>query len=1001
MSVMKFTETRCAFVGALLATAAFPAQAQDEAPAPGAAQDAIVITGSRIAGSRIDDVLPITVLDETAVETTGAASGEELFNAIPQVGTTAFNEQNTTGGVNGARGDVASINLRELGTGNTLSLINGRRMNLHPGFQTELLVPVVSADTNEIAPGSVRRIEVLRDGASAIYGADAVAGVVNTILRSNRTGGFLEGEWRGTDGSGLYNVIANGGYGTDFAGGAANLTVYGSYFHENGAPVTDLPIARRTDLTPFVVGTDFEGDSQFMNRSTSTPFGQFDIQAPSNRTPIADDDFYLQPDYLSGCRFDFGNGLCARNGTTPSTESRYNDNFGVDLYSRKDRYNAMALFNYEISPAVEFYAEGSYYRSENFRRNAASALLSAVPIGISRDAYYNPFGPVGSPNRLPGTSIAADGADVIMERYRFVDVGPRLVENTKDAYRFVAGLKGDLGGWDFDTGFLYSWADTLDLTHNRVSNTLFQEAVNRTTPDAYNVFNGGCLDNYIEGDCTPNPQAVIDDITIDVYRKNGTTLALGDFKLSRPDLFSFWAGDLGIAAGVEWRRETFYDDRDPRLDGTITFTDSVTGEVQGSDVVGSSPSPDTSGNRNVYSAYLEMLVPLVSPEMDIPFVHSFDVQLAGRVEHFDDINETAAVPRVAASWTLTPGLSVRGAWSQGFRAPNLVQVNDEGTTRVNTRDDYVRCQAQVEKGVIADLGACGGAGTVSLRTGTDQLQPEDSESVNLGVVFSPTFLGGLTLTVDYWEVEQRGIVGVFGDDNALALDLLRRLNGSTNPNVVRAEPDADTVALFAGTSLAPAGAVIQVLDPYLNLDRRTSHGWDFGLLYDLPDFGAGDFSFRFNAALLESFFQSPGPDGQELIDAVAAGALPDEVVVGNIGELLEIEGRPRWRFSTSLNWDNGGWAAGLFGRYVGKVFDTSVTQNDTGEYFPVDDFFTLNGFVSYTIENSTPLDGLRLKFGINNILDEQPPLADEAYGYFSELHSARGRQFIVAMRKSF
>ncbi|MEZ5681662.1 MAG: TonB-dependent receptor [Erythrobacter sp.] len=990
---------------ALTGLAAQPAVAQEASPqaaAAGEQQDpTIVVTGSRIQGAKIDDVLPVTVVDESVIEASGAASGEEVFNAIPQVGVAAFNEQNTTGGVNGARGDIASINLRELGTGNTLMLINGRRMNLHPGFQTELLVPVVSSDTNEIAPAAIRRVEVLRDGASAIYGADAVAGVINTILKSNRTGGTLEGEWRASDGTSLYSYTINGGYGFDFADGKANITVYGGYFHENGMPVTEREYARYSDMRPLLEGTAFEGDTQFNNNSTSTPWGQFDIQAPNNSTPIRDDDFYLQPDTFSGCRMDFGNGVCARNGTTPATDVRYNVNFGSDLYSKKDRYNAMALFNYEISPSVELYLEGSYYRSKNSRNNSATAQLSAVPIGISRDAYWNPFGPVGSPNRLPGTTIAASGADIIMERMRYVDTGGRKVENTKDAWRGVIGLKGAFGNWDFDTGFLYSEANSVDLTRDRLSNTLLQDAINRTTPDAYNPFNGGCIDNVSEGDCTPNPQSVIDDVTIDVYRKGGTSLALADFKVSRPDLFSLPGGDLGIAAGVEWRRETFYDDRDPRLDGTITFTDSVTGDFNESDVMGSSPSPDTNGSRNVYSAYAELLVPVVGPDMGIPLVEEFNIQVAGRIERFDDIKETAAVPRIAASWTVVDGLLFRGAWSEGFRAPNLVQVNDEGTTRVNTRDDYVRCQAQVEQGIIADLGACGGTGTVSFRSGTDQLRPEETESINLGIVLQPGFIPGLTLTADYWEVEQRGIVGVFGDDNALALDLLRRLNGSTNPNVIREAPDADDITLFTGTSLQPAGSVIQVLDPYLNLDSRKSKGWDFGLFYDVPDFGLGEFDLRVNAARLKSFYQSAGPDGQELLDAIAAGTLPTEVAVGGLGELLEIEGRPKWRLSGSVRWRSGGWRASLFGRYVGKVYDTSVTQDDTGEFWEVDDWFIMNASVSYTIENDTALNGTRLKFGVNNIADKDPPLADETYGYFSELHSARGRQFVIGIEKEF
>ncbi len=975
-------------------------------------ENIIVVTGSQIQGAKINDVLPVTVLDETAIEATGAASGEELFAAIPQVGTTAFNEQNTTGGVNGARGDIASINLRDLGTGNTLLLINGRRMNLHPGFQTELLVPVVSPDTNEIPPGSVRRLEILRDGASAVYGADAVAGVVNTILKGNMTGGFLEADWRASDGTSLYSTSISGGYGFDFAEGRGNVTVYGSYFYENGAPVTIRDYAAFDDRRPLVAGTPFADDASFNNRSTSSPFGQFDIQAPSSRTPIADDDFYLQPSTFPGCRLDFGNGICARNGTTPTTDIRYNTNFGVDLFSQKDRYNAALLFNYELSDSVEFYVESSYYRSESRRANEATALLSAVPVGISRNAYYNPFGPVGSPNRLPGTTIAAGGADVIMERMRFVDVGTRDVSVNKDSYRIVAGLKGNFGEWDFDTGLVYSQANSIDLTRGRISLTKLQDAINRTTPDAYNPFNGGCLENQgtgpNNGDCTPNPQSVIDDITIDVFRKGETTLALADFKVSRDNLFALPGGDVGIAAGVEFRRETFRDDRDPRLDGTITFTDSITGDFNGSDVVGSSPSPDTSGRRDVFSAFAEAFIPLVSEDMNIPLIRELNVQIAGRMEHFKDIDETAIVPRAAASWTPLPGIILRGAWSKGFRAPNLVQVNDAGTTRSNTRDDFVTCQAQVEKGIIANLGACSGTGTVSLRTGTNTLNPEKTESINLGVVLEPEFIPGLTLTADYWRVKQRGIVGVFGDDNAIALDLVRRQNGSTNPNVQRNDPDADAIALFTGTSLTPAGSIIQVLDPYLNLDSRVSKGWDFGLFYNVPDFGIGDIRLRLNAARLLSFIQSAGPDGQELLDAIAAGTLPADVGVGGLGELLEIEGRPKWRLSGSIAWGSGPVDVTLFGKYIGKVYDTSVIRDNliisddpNANFYQVSDQFTMNLSVSYTINNDTALDGTRLKFGVNNLFNEDPPLADEAYGYFSELHSARGRQFVVELRKKF
>jgi outer membrane receptor protein involved in Fe transport len=1019
MTILSRTARGASLTALAIALFSTPALAQDQGAAPpteAEGEPEIVVIGSQIQGAKINDVLPVTVLDEQQIENIGASSGDELFRAIPQNGTIAFNEQNATT-QNNVRGDVGSVNLRDLGTGNTLLLINGRRMNLHPGFQTELLVPVVSPDTNEIAPGSIRRIEVLRDGASAVYGADAVAGVINTILKGNLKGGFLEADWRASHGTSLYSYRLTGGLGFDFGGGRGNITVYGGYFHENGMGNDERAYSRDDDRRALLDGTDFAGDTQFNNRNTFGPFGQFDIQITNNNlTPIRDDDFFLQPATFTGCRMDFRNGICARNGETPPAEVRYNTIFGNTLISRKTRYNAMALLNYEFTDDLEAYVEASYYRSENARKNDASAILSAVPVGIARTAYWNPFGPTTlasgapNPNRLPGTTLPAGGVDVIMERYRFVDAGNRDVLVDKDSYRFVAGLRGNLGAWDFDAGFVYSESKVTDLETNRVSLTLLQQSINRTTPDAYNPFNGGCaMGDPGQGDCTPNPASVIDSFRINVFRKGGTSLALADFKISRDDLFTLPGGNVGIAGGIEWRRETFFDDRDPRLDGTITWRDSViAGVTNGSDVAGTSPSPDTDGVREVYSAFAELFVPLVNPDMNIPLVEALDLQLAGRVEHFKDIDATTAVPRVAASWTVLPGISVRGAWSQGFRAPNLVQVNDDGTTRSNTRDDFVICAAQVAKGLLSNLGACPGRGVISFRSGARNLKPEDSESINLGVVLEPQFIPGLTLTADYWRVKQTGLVGTFGDDNAIALDLLRRRAGSTNPNVIRAAPTADEIALFAGTGLAAAGQIIQVLDPYLNLDSRVSKGWDFGLNYNVPDFGAGKFRLRFNAARLESFVQSAGAQGQELLDAIAAGTLPADVTVGGLGELLELDGRPKWRFSGSINWDYGPVDIGLFGQYTGKVWDTSVvrdillpTTDPNGNFYRVQDQFLVNVSLSYTINNKTALDGTRIRFAINNLFDKDPPLADENYGFYSELYTARGRVYHIEFRKKF
>ena len=997
------------------------------------ADPVIVVTGSQIRGAQVDDVLPVTVVGEDLIEAVDPASTDEIFRAIPQAGAVNFNEQSTAGGVNGARGDIASINLRGLGTGNTLMLINGRRMLLNPGFQTELFVPVVSPDLNTIAPGSVRRVEVLRDGASAVYGADAVAGVANTILRGNRNGGYLRGNYRASDGTSLFSYQIDGAYGFDFADGRANLTVYGAYFHENGLRATAREFSRTRDLRRFVEGTDFEGDTQFDIRSINSPFGAFDIQGSSatssNTTALRDDDFHLQPCSLFGDsgqpsdgRFlNLGNGLCADNGGTIDRSLRYDLDSDRFLYSRKDRINVSALFNYEISDSAELYFEGLYYRNENFREREQNTMLGAAPLGIEATAFWNPLGATtladGSPNpnRLTnglGSGVSAAGRALEIEDYRWVDAGPRLGSVTKDEYRLVLGLRGNMGNWDYDTGLLYAQANTTALTRTRVSNTLAQDAINRTDATAYNPFNGGCFPGEGLGpnvaDCTPNPQSVIDGITIDVFRKGETSLALADFKVSNNNLFELPGGGVGLAAGIEGRRETFIDDRDPRLDGTITFTNAVTGAFFGSDVLGSSPSPDTSGNREVFSAFAEALIPVISPEMDVPLFHSLEVQAAARFENFSDAG-SAFVPRAAVAWRPIGDLLLRGAWSQGFRAPNLVQVNDLGTQRSNSITQVVECVAEIIQGLEDSVDDCGTQSTVDFREGGRNLQPEDTESVNFGVVLTPSFIPGLTITADYWRVKQEGIVGIFGSGNNLALDLLLRLNGDSNPNVIRDAPDQEQLDLYAGTGSLAAGDIDRILNPYTNLDQRTSEGADFSILYEFGT-GIGDFDFEVNAARLIGFEQSAGPIADRLFTELrpALEQIPElstedigALLPQGFGELIEIDGRPKWRFSARASWESGPVRVNFFGRYVGEFFDDSVTQNQTLEFFPVDDWFTFNLGVRYRIENDTALDGTSINFAVNNVLNEAPPLADESFGYYGSLHSGRGRVFSISLRKSF
>jgi iron complex outermembrane recepter protein len=1013
-----------------------PSAVAEEAPQDSG--DRVVIVGSQILGAQPTEALPVTVVGVDEIDAISAASGDDLFRSIPQLGDVAFNTTRTIGSINDARGDTASINLRALGTGNTLVLLNGRRMVNHPGTQAENLVPVVTVNTNAIPVTGVSRIEVLLDGASAIYGADAVAGVVNTVLKSDFEGLTAELTYGGEEGVDASELSGSIEFGINSDDDRTNLSIFASYFGRDPIFASERPFSANADLRsqlPAVWAADATASGQFNNTSITSAWGIFDRFSAGNITvngtavTNAAGQFHIQPNTLPGCLAQLGNGLCIDDTSTRDPELRYNVNDLTSTQNGVDRYNTFVFFNHEFDGGLELFAEGGVYLADSVGYREAAPMLGAVPIVIPASNYYNPFGPVGSPNRLPGTNAPAGGLDLVLgsltgtAAYRPTDAGPRKTEVENLSTRALIGLRGDFANWDWESAILYSQANTEDK-ENRVSNTLFQQALARSTPDAYNPFNGGCASNFAGGDCTPSLAATIEDITVPVFRRNETSIASWDLKLSRPDLFSIWAGDIGAAVGVELRRETFTDNRDPRQDGTITFDDIInnTPPTVVNDLMGNSGSLDTRGSRTVQSAYVEFAVPLVSDDMNIPLVQTVDMQLAARYENFDTFGSVTK-PKVALSWRPLDFLLFRSAWSEGFRAPNLQQQYESGLQRSNLRRDFIRCEAAARQDpAVVFTTTCSkpvgsppnanatyligesSQSVISNRQGSADLEPEESTNLTYGMVFESTFIpeewGKITFTADWWRIEQSNVVGIFGDDNHILLDYVLRLNGGSNPAVVRAAPTPQDDAAFAGTGLTPVGDIQFVDDNYLNLDERTVQGWDFGLYYDLDDTPLGDFSFRINAAFLDKFFQGVSPNGAVINAAAAAGDIPSALTVGGQGNLVRDFGRPEWRYTSALTWRKDAWGAGWFTSYVGDVEDRFVVLTSTGQPWIIEDYQTHNLYVQYEFGRDSDKP-MRVRVGARNISDETPPLADTNFGYLGDLHNPAGRFLYVNVRKSF
>lgn len=946
--------------------------------------DEIVVVGSQIRGAQISDALPVSVMNELDIEALGVNSGDELLEFMAEQGQNFFSEsENISGGVNSARGDIGAFNLRNLGTGNTLVLLNGRRVVNSAAYQTESVggsfVPVNTVNVQSIPVTGLRRTEVLREGASAIYGADAVAGVVNYVMKNDFDGLNISLRADSYESIGRDDERLTVEWGTNFNQERTNVGASFNFFQRDRVNSQDDPRWADSDFRDRVGDNEFN-TTVFRNDSANSAYGQYDVRpsVSSNglRNVITDSagEFETYPLGDSRCQYTINDEVCGA--VDGQGTYRYNLNENRDLYSELERSNLYAYLNHDFDNGMEGFGEFSWYNSDtNTIRHPSSRSSAVAKFRMAGDAYYNPLGPCTSPNRLPesviGTGVSCDGLQLELDNYRFTQV-PRIVDVAGDTYRLLAGLRGEVGTWFWEGAYTWSRADREDITRNRVSNQLMTEALNDTTSAGFNPF-------------APTTGSNIERALVDVVRKNEQELSMIDFKMSSGEVFDLPAGSVGMVVGFEYRDESFIDDRDPRLDGTIQFTD-VSGNTFPfiSDVANSSPTADSSGDRQVTSLYTELQIPVLS---------NLDVQLAARYEDFSDVGSTT-VSKVAFGYRPFEPLLIRGSWSEAFRAPNLVTINEAQVARSNTRNDF-GCLVVDPNETVLDCNY----GMQRTAAGSKSLRPETSDNYSLGLVFEP--VEGLTITYDKWSIEKSDTIGLFGEENHIALDLLRRLSAgtsncaavATNPAVVRdTDIPTDSLPLFAAAGLCPFGEVARVDDNYTNLDKRIVEGTDIGIYYDVET-ELGDFGFRYVGTFMDKYEQEAGGQAAELVAAQAAGTLPASVPVVGFASLIGQNGNPERKDTVRASWSKGDWAI----RMTGLRYGDFVQLLSNGQVFPIPEMTTFNLSVDYNFNMIGDIDS-RIRFGMNNVQDERAPLADDSFGYFADQHRDLGRYYYVDLR---
>ena len=1059
--------------------------------------EAFTVTGSNIRRIDQETTLPVTVINSDDLDLRGVSTPAELFDTLSIGGPITLDEGNTLGA--DARGDNNSINLRGIGSGNTLVLLNGRRMAPHPISQAESGVPSLSVNVNQLPAAAMARVEVLRDGASAIYGTDAAGGVVNSITRRNfdglslRTRGSLTQHGGGNE----WNVEVTDGI--NFNRGRSNLLFTLDYFHRDFLWLAQRKFSRNQDLrtvrdvpTPWngLPITDTAGvvsrDNDFDNRlSTDSSYyggfirGSYDLSGAfvgsrptGNRgiittsgstaaTTATNGTFYVIP--LADKNIGFRQTLPSHNIDDFTVNWFQNPNDFKPSLPKSDRLNLMANIRHKLDEKLELFGELMAYNAHSITGRGPNSLDATTDHGIYVSAA-NPFNPFGvrfyEANGLPnadGTSrLAGAPADVqllpgvgVISR----DFKPTRIVVDSEAYRAVGGLRGRFSrGWEWETAVLFSRNTTHDEEFNAVRESRLRAALTTADPaKAFNPFGytfklvpqpGNVANPFLlQVDKPYSNNAALTESLYDVFVREGRTqIASWDLKINGAAVDRFWGGPIGIAFGTELRWEDYKDFRPPYAglnptnapyNGNASDPTNLFFGPTENDFLGVSPNVNLYASRTIASGFGELLFPLVGRSNRKPLIRSLEVTVAGRAERFSDFGSTAK-PKFGLNFRPNDWMLLRGTLAASFRAPNLVQTNPTPLQRSGTTyNDAYRSE-------VTGLNRDSSAGPVVFRQGNALLRPESSRSISLGLAISAPFYRDFTVTVDYWRIKQKDVIDdvtgtaqLLRDEELLDGAVKKALAAGTpislidlgsgtssyvgNPKITRNAVTAVDLADFAsfnagrsaGQQRAPVGPVKSLVTDYVNLAGREVQGLDFGFEFRLPKTRFGQATLRGDAAYL---LQSDTEDE------------PGAPRVNNINR----DGRTRFRGSVGATWRKERWTGGWFTTYYGTYVDTGASTTkeiydalgkpayiseyvDSGNVrryrYLVSPFASHNAYVNYAVPRQRRggvFSGVSLRFGVNNVTDIEPPLADEAFGYRRGAGTtAKGRTFYSQVSKSF
>jgi iron complex outermembrane recepter protein len=894
----------------LLGAAAAALQA---APAWAQAQEEIVVTGSRVKRQDLISSSPVTTVDQKEFLTTGTKSVEEYLNTLPQLIAGATKSTNVTGASDG----TASLNLRGLGAKRTLVMVNGRR------FMSSSQDGVV--DVNNIPSALIDRVEVVTGGASAVYGSDAMAGVVNFILKDKFDGMAVDGQWGMSDRADgrTWSTSATVGGSTDKSHGWLHFT------YEDRKDIR----GKNREFSQYQL---IDSNGTFTRTGSTGRLGGTMVGIPTPNGAGG----YTSVNY-------------ALDNLTPRPFTSNDFNYAAIgdylIQTPLKRKNLYGRGVYDLTDNVRFFVEASYNGT-----NSGAGLSRTAP--NIQQTFNAPGMPANASFITPAMRAVLNARPDPNAPFnlRFLtppEVGQRAIDIDRDMFRIIGGVEGKLfDRWSWDASYSYSHLNTNQVFRADVSRRAVVEASTPDPRDPTKCASGNPRCVLITNFDHWSPQLVnflqTDDVSmIKLEEKVAAAHITGD-------AFQLPAGAVGVAFGAEYRTVESSDTPAPILQDFIS--------------AGYAERAATRGKFDVSELYGEAVVPLLSK---MKFADYVGLELAAR---YSDYSSSGSVwtYKAGGEWRFDKNVRFRGLFQRAVRAPNILEMyGGEAQTFPNLVDPCsassrptgataALCQAQ---GIPASMiGVYQQVGTqVEARTTANpNLQPEKSNTITLGFVVTPEVLPGLNVTVDYYDIKI---------DNAID-----RLGGGPAGVLAGCFASGDATSTFC-RSFQRSGTSYEINNfrvPLANVASLHTAGIDMAARYsfDVDSIGIGKDIANIGVNVMATWVQ------KNTFKASNSAAAVDRV--GTVGG--DTPAIPEWRAATQLSYRSSGleliWRTQFLSgvkdrKYAAALAAGSATPKAGIANPEVPDYWYHNIHASYAITDSYSVYG-----GIRNLFDKQPPL---------------------------